>query len=137
MIFVLEEAVDVGRIEFVLLSLILVGTLVGESPTCAGAITFVPPSVEHGEVDDTVHQGLFTRGSGGFERTGGRVHPDIDAADETACKLHVVVVEENDLTDEFGALGDVVNLLDEALSCTVGGVCLTGEEELHGIVGGC
>ncbi len=50
-------------------------------------------------------------------------------------ELHVVVVEEDDLTDEFGALGDVVNLLDEALSCTVGGVCLTGEEELHGIVG--
>ena len=28
-----------------------------------------------------------------------------------------------------------MNILDEALSCTVGGVCLTGEEELHGIVG--
>ena len=34
--FVLEEAVDVGRIEFVLLSLILVGTLVGESPPAPG-----------------------------------------------------------------------------------------------------
>ena len=28
-----------------------------------------------------------------------------------------------------------MNLLDEALSCTVGGVRLTGKEELHGIVG--
>ena len=132
---IFEQTVDVGCVEFVLLTLVLVGTLVGKCPTGAGTITFIPPTIEHGEVDHAVHEGLFARRSGGFEGTRGGVHPDIDAADETTCELHVVVVEENDLTNELGALRDVVNLLDEALSCTVGGVRLTGKEELHGIVG--
>ena len=113
----------------------MVGALVGERPSCTGTITFIPPSVEHGEVDHTVHECLFARCAGGFEGAGGGVHPDVDTAHEAARQLHVVVVEEDDFTDELGAHRDVVNLLDKTLPGPIGGVSLSGEEELDGIVG--
>ena len=59
----------------------------------------------------------------------------IQTANEAAGEVHVVVVEEEDFTYELRHLRNLVDALDEALSCAVGGVCLTSEDELDGIVG--
>ena len=132
--FVFEQAVDGSSIEFVLLTLVLVSAHIGECPTCTFAVAFVPPTVEYREVDNTIHECLLARSTRGFERTCGGVHPDVHTAHETTSQLHVVVVEEDDLTDELRTLRDVVDVLDETLTCTVSGVCLTSEEELHRVV---
>ena len=131
---VLQEAVDGSSIELVLLILVLIGALVGQSPSCTGAVAFIPPAVEHGEIDNTVHQSLLARCSGSLKRTGRGVHPDIHTADQTASQLHIVVIEEDNLADKLRAMADFVNLLNESLSGSVSGVCLTGEEELYGIL---
>ena len=115
--------------------LVLVSAAVCERPSGTFAVTFVPPAVEYAEVDNTVHQRLLAGGTGGFERTSRSVHPDVYTRNKAACKLHVVVVKEENLTHELGTLRDVVNLLDESLACTVSGVSLTGKEELNGVVG--
>ena len=55
----LKKVVDRRSVELVLKRLVSEGTLVGERPTSTLAVAFVPPSVEDGEVEDTVHLGLF------------------------------------------------------------------------------
>ena len=67
-------------------------------------------------------------------RVGG-IHPDIYASDELAGKAHIVVLEEDDLPEELGQAADLEDVLDEALTTTIGGVCLSCEEELYGVLG--
>ena len=61
--FLLEHGVDGGGVEAVLVFLVLVGALLGEGPSGAFAVAFEPPAVEHGEVDDAVHEGFFAGGA--------------------------------------------------------------------------
>ena len=70
-----------------------------------------------------------------FERASRGIHPDIYASDELAGKAHIVVLEEDDLPEELGQAADLEDVLDEALTTTIGGVCLTCEEELYGVLG--
>ena len=133
--FLLQHRVDGGSVELVLMALVLIGAAVGQCPTSTFAVAFVPPTIEHGKVDNTIHKCLLARRTGSLEGTGRRVHPDVHTRNEAASQLHVVVVEEDNLADKLGTLADFVNLLDEALACAISGVSLTGEEELHGIVG--
>ena len=133
--FVLQHAVDGGSIELVLIVLIGVSATFGQSPTGTLAIAFVPPAVLDGEVDDAVHQRLLAAGAGSLLRTGGGVEPDVNATDETTGKVHVVVLEEDDLTEELRTTADVDDALDEPLPCPIVGMCLAGVDELHGIVG--
>ena len=58
---VLKQRVDGSSVELILIALVLVGALLGKSPAGTLTITLNPPSVEHGEVYDTVHLGLLTR----------------------------------------------------------------------------
>ena len=115
--------------------LVLICALVGKSPTSAFAIAFVPPSVEDAEVHDAVHQGLLATCARSLEGTCRRVHPDVNAADEATSEVHVVVFEEENLSDELRLLRDVVDALDESLASPVGRVSLACEDELYGIVG--
>ena len=132
--FVFEQAVDGSSIEFVLLTLVLVSAHIGECPTSTFAIAFIPPTIEYREVHNTIHQSLFTRSTRSFERTCWSVHPNVYTTHEAASQLHVVVVEEDNLTNELRTLRDVVNVLDETLTSTVSRVSLTCKEELHGVV---
>ena len=132
--FVFEQAVDGSSIEFVLLTLVLVSAHIGECPTSTFAIAFIPPTIEYREVHNTIHQSLFTRRTRSFERTCWSVHPDVYTTHETTSQLHVVVVEEDNLTNELRTLRDVVNVLDEALTSTVSRVSLTCKEELYRVV---
>ena len=52
---------------------------------------------------------------------------------QTACQLHVVVLEENNLTQEFGTAGDFDDSLNQSLTCTVVRVGLTCKQELPDI----
>ena len=130
----LQKVVDRRSVELVLQRLVAVGTLVGECPTCALAVAFVPPAVEDREIEYTIHLCLLTRRTRSFERSCRSVHPDIDPCDELARQTHIVVLEEDDLTEELWTTADLQDVLDESLTATISRVCLTSEEELHGVL---
>ena len=48
--------------------------------------------------------------------------------------MHVIVLEEDDLTQELRTLADLVYLLDQTLSGTISRMRFTGVEELYGVV---
>ena len=131
---ILKQTIDGGCIQLVLMLLILIGTLVGECPSCTWTIAFIPPSVQNGQIDNTIHERLLTRCTRCFERTCGSVHPDIHAAHQPAGQLHVIILQEDDLTQELGTLAYLIDLLDKTLTCSIGRMSLTCIEELYGIV---
>ena len=133
--FVLKQIIDGGGIQLVLIALVVVCALLRQSPAGTFTITFHPPAVEHGEVDHAVHLSLLTRRAAGFERAGRRVHPDVDARNQAACQLHVVVLQEDNLAKELGTLADLEDTLDQSLTCAVGRVGLAREEEEHRVLG--
>ena len=133
--FILEHAVDGGGIKLVLIVLIGVGATLGQSPTSSLTIAFIPPAVLDGEVNNSIHQRLFAAGARGLLRTGGRVKPNIHAADKTTSEVHVVVLKEDNLSKELRTTADVNDALDKALTCTIVRMRLTGVDKLHGIVG--
>ena len=100
--FGLEDAIDSSSIKLILMFLILVSTFLSQSPTGTFTVTFEPPAVEYGEVDNTVHQSFFAGRTGSFERTGRRIQPDIYTGNKTARELHVVILEEDNLAEELG-----------------------------------
>ena len=132
---VLKQAVDSSGVELVLIALVLVCALLGESPTGTLTIAFNPPTIKNREVNHTVHLGLLTRCAGSLERTGRSIHPDIDTRYQATGKLHIVVLEEDNLTEELWTLADFKDLLDKSLSGAVSGVRLTREEEEHWMLG--
>ena len=75
---VLQQAIDGGSIQLVLVFLVLVGALLWQSPARTFAIAFNPPAIEHREIDHTVHFGLLARCSRGFQGARRRVHPNVD-----------------------------------------------------------
>ena len=130
----LEHLVDGCSIELVLVSLVLVCTMFGQSPTCTFYITFVPPTILDGEVKHAVHLGFLTRCTGSLERTGRRIEPDIHTTNQTFSQTHIVVLEEDNLTEELRHTANLNNTLNQALSCAVGRVRFTGEQELYRII---
>ena len=132
--FLFEDAVNGSGIQLVLVFLVLVSTFFRQRPTCTFTVAFQPPSVEYGEVYNTVHQRLLTGSTGCFERTCRSVQPDIHTRYEAACQLHIVVFEEDNLTQELGTAGDFDDSLNQSLTCAVR-VSLTCKQELYRIIG--
>ena len=99
--FLFEDAVNSSGIQLVLIFLILIGALFCQCPAGTFTIAFQPPAVEYGEVHHTVHQRLLTGSTGCFERTCRSVQPDVYTRYQTACQLHIVVFEENNLAQEL------------------------------------
>ena len=116
------------------MTLVLIGTLFGKCPSCTFTIAFKPPSIKYREVDNAIHLSLFTRCTRSLKRTSWSIHPNINTADKATSQEEVVVLKEDDLTEELRTLANLINLLDESLSCAICGVSLTGEEELYGML---
>ena len=82
---------------------------------------------------DTVHDSLLAAGAGSFQRTGRVVHPDIHALNEQFGYGNVIIRDEYNLADELRHLRDLDDAFNEVLTCTVGRVSLTCEQELDGM----
>ena len=137
--FILEHRVNRCGVEFVLLALVGVCALVGERPAgfFVKAVAFVPPAVEHGEVEYAVHL-AFSPDVPDASR--GRVGVFSQMSTPVTRRFgnnHVVVFEEDNLAEEFGAVANFYDALDEVLACAVGGVSLTCEDELNRELLGC
>ena len=132
---VFEHRVNRGRIKLVLICLVGEGPLVGQGPACTFAITFIPPSVENREVEDTVHLGFFARRAGSFQRAGRGIQPNIHAGNQTFCQSHVIILEEYDFAEEFGTTRNLNDILYQFLAACIGRMGFSGKDELYGILG--
>ena len=132
---VLEHLVDRSGIELILVRLVLVGAFLGQSPSCAFYVTLVPPSVFDREVEHAVHLCFLAGRTGCLQRAGRRVEPDIHTGDEAFRETHIVVLEEDDLTEELRHTADLDDTFDQALTTAISRVRFTGEEELNRIIG--
>ena len=95
---------------------------VSAQPACSvEAVAFVPPAVEHREVEHAVHFSLFARCARCFQRTGRGVQPDVYAGNKALGHNHIVVLEEYYLSEELGHARYLGDALDKALAGAVGG----------------
>ena len=129
--FVLEQTIDCCSIKLILITLVLICTFLGKSPTCALAIALKPPTIKYREVYNTIHLSLLTRCTRCLKRTSWSIHPDINTRYKTTSKHEVVVLKEDNLAKELRTLAYLIDLLDQALACTISRVCLTCKEELN------
>src|SRR6185295_4838699 len=86
---------------------------------------------ENAEVESAVAADLHAAGAGRLQRTARIIQPDVDALDEIACDVDVVVLDEDDAAAILGTARDVVNLGDQFLAAVVARVCLSREDDLH------
>jgi len=132
---VLEEPVE--RVALKIFALI-VGHVVIEGADAfdvvadVGVEAFVPPAVEGGEIDDTVHGGFHAGGAGGFKATDGGVEPGVAATNELSSDFDVVVFEEDDAVFNLMRAGELDDVADEAFAARVAGVRFAGDDELNG-----
>jgi len=130
-----EEVVEGAAFDGVGGGVVGVGLAVADGEAEFGVVGLVPPSVEDGAVEASVHGGLHAGGSGGFHAAAWGVEPDVAALDESAGDVHVVVFEEDDAAEVVAGLGELDELADEFLAGLVGGVAFAGDEELYWSVG--
>ncbi len=97
-------------------------------------VTFDPPTVEDGEVDGAIDGALHAGGAGGFHGAARGVEPDIDAGDEVAGDVHVVIFDEDHAHADIFAFAEFHDVLDEALAAIIARVGFAGEDELEGTV---
>ena len=131
----LEHRIDGLSVELVLERLVLERALVGKSPACALLVTLVPPAVENGEVQGTIHDSLLARRTGCLQRTCWGVHPDIAARNEALGNIHVVVLDKDNLAHELRHARNLDDATNQTLATTVGRMSLAGKDELNGTLG--
>lgn len=108
-----------------------VGGAVADSETVGTVVPFVPPPVEDGEVQSAVQDRLLSGGTGRFEGTTRVVKPNVDALNEVARNVDIVVFEEDDAICEAFFLLDGDEALDDVLTGHVSRVSFPGEDELN------
>ena len=131
----LEHGVDGLSIELILERLVLERTLVGKSPTCALLVTLVPPAVEDGEVQGTIHDGLLARSTGSLQWTSWGVHPDVATRNETLGNIHVVVLDKDYLAYELRHTRNLDDATDQTLATAISWVSLACKDELNRTLG--
>ena len=62
------------------------------------------------------------------------VQPDIHTRNEATCQLHIIIFQEDNLTQELRTAGNLDDSLNQALTCTIVRVSLASEKELYRIV---
>ncbi len=133
--FIAEDAIQVFAVALVVHIHVGVGSAVADGEPVEPVVGFSPPAVEDGEIEAAVEHDFLSAGAGGLERTARVVEPHIDALDQVAADVDVVVLDEDKLVAEPGVAHHAGNLLQDSLSRFVMRMRLAGEQELHGALG--
>src|SRR5258708_999424 len=88
----------------------------GDSPTIVLHPAFRPPAIEDAQVQPPIDGGLDAGGAARLERCDRVVEPDIDAGDQPARQLQIVVLEEDDAPHEFGGCHELPDLAQHLLA---------------------
>ena len=130
-----EHAVEVFAVAGVVDVHVGVGAAFADGEAVEAVVGLGPPAIEDGEVEAAVEHDFLAAGAGGFERAAGIVEPDVDALNEVAADVDVVVLDEDELVGEVGVAHHLGDLLEDALAGLVMRMGLAGEEELHRALG--
>src|SRR5258706_9803122 len=93
--------------------------VVTDGKTVCAVVAFAPPTVEDAEVEATMRASFHAAGAGGFERTAWVVQPHVAAGNHLSGNVHVVVLNENQVTFEVAVLAQMDDVLDVSLAVVV------------------
>src|ERR1019366_1205333 len=131
--FVFEQRVDGASVECVLI--VGVGLAFSDGPAAGGFVGFVEPAVEDAEIEDAVDGGFHAAGAASLLAAAGIVEPDVDALDEFAGDLHVVVFHEDDVLPEIGIARKLHHLAYVGFARLIFGMGFAGDHDLHRHIG--
>src|ERR1017187_9729286 len=131
--FVFEQRVDGAGVEGVLI--VGIDLAFSDGPAAGGLVGFVEPAVEDAEIEDAVDGGFHAAGSASLLAASGIIEPDVDALDEFAGDLHVVVFHEDDVLPEIGIARELHHLADVGLARLIFGMGLASDHDLHRHIG--
>ena len=132
---VLQQFVEGGRLDLVSVFVVVIFLAPADGESAVRRITFAPPAIENGGIEDAVHGRLHAGGAAGFDAAAGGIKPDIDALHQIAGDAHVVVFEEEKPAPDAGTFGEFHHLADEVLAVLVGRVGFAGIDELDRALG--
>ena len=131
----MEDSVEVFAVAAVVDVHVRVGAAGADGEAVESVVSFGPPAVEDGEVEASVEDDLLSAGTGGFKRAAWVVEPHIDALDEVAAYVDVVVLDEDELVGELAVAHHLGDLLQDLFAGLVEGMGFAGEDELHWALG--
>src|SRR5207249_936577 len=100
--------------------------------TVGAVVALPPPAVEDAEVEAAMSAGFHAAGAGGLQRTARGVEPDVAAGHHLPGDVHVVVLDEDEVSLEIAVFAEVDDVLDVTLAVVVARMGLAGENELDG-----
>src|ERR1700677_4717974 len=130
--FLSQDPVEILAVPCVVNVHVGVGTTHPDGKSVQAVISFRPPAIQHGEIEPAVQNHFLSAGARSFERTTRIVQPYVNALDEMAADVDVVVFYENKLIGEFRVAHQICHTLQDALAGVVERMRLTGKNKLHG-----
>src|SRR5205085_10793947 len=128
---VLEELVKTARIHFALEIDGAAFDFAADGPAVIAVEALAPPTVEHAQIQSAVGRQFHSAGAAGFERTQWIVQPKINALDEPARDVSVVILDEDHPVFEAVLPAEFVNLLNQRFAAFVLRMRFAGEDELN------
>src|SRR5205085_11150264 len=93
---VLEQLIETIRIDSALEFNRAIVNLSGDRPAVYSVETFMPPTVEHAEINSAVRRAFHSAGAARFHRPQWIVQPKIDTLHQPPCDVAIVILEKND-----------------------------------------
>ena len=128
-----QQEINCFRIQLVLVLFILIGGLVGDGPSRLLAVAFVPPTSSTEKLSTPFIRAFSPEVPEASARRGGSIHPDVNPRNKMPCQVHVIILKEDDFTQEFRTAGYLHNLLDEPLPGSVVWMGFSCKDKLYGM----
>ena len=116
---VLEQLIKTARVHFALEIDGAALDLAADGPAVIAVEALAPPAVEHAQIQAAVRRQFHSAGAAGLERAQRIVQPKIDALDEPARDVGVVIFDEDHAIFETVLPAEFVNLLDQRLAAFI------------------
>ena len=102
---VLEQLIKAAGVDF---ALELDGPILdfrADRPAVVAVVAFAPPAIEHAQIQPAVRRQFHSARAAGFQRTQRIVQPKIDALNQAARNVGIVIFDEDDAVFETGFRG--------------------------------
>ena len=127
---VLEQLIETVRVHCALELDRAIANLGRNCPTVISVKAFVPPAVEHAEINSAVRRAFHSTGAARFHRSQRIVQPEVDTLHQTACDVAVVIFQEHHAIFESGFAAESINFLDKRATAFIAGMRFAGENKL-------
>ena len=103
--FLFKRGVEAVCVGIVLGLIVFVVALFADGPTINAVKAFRPPAIQHTKIGDATQGRFLAARAAGFVRAARRVEPKIDAGDQMAGNIHIVILHKDDLAHRTPAVG--------------------------------